>query len=398
MKKVWLRQLVRKFSRKQRGIAAVSAAFGMTSFVLAAGLAIDVSHMYLAGSELQNAADASAIAGASKINGFASGITAAADAALATQNRFEFSNEVATFARSNVRFGINSSDLTSGAGYDEAIARGIADRIRFIKVTIPNKSIAVPFAQMALGSSAVQLSRTAVAGFSAGCETLCDSIIPVSAIQDPRSGAPLHPNPGCPNDTQFWPGCSYTVRLGSGGNGNNGSGFITPGNYLILALDGKGGSETREVLAGGSIGCFKPGDVVLTKTGVTTGPVLQGWNTRFDDYGSGLSETEYPPDTNVKENITYAQYRSGMGAFQQAPSHPGKDGRRVVLLPIVNADEYDSGRGTVRIEKFAAFFLQKKITGNGDVQAEFISYKVTPVECYGSTGTENQFSTPVLYK
>jgi hypothetical protein len=216
----------------------------------------------------------------------------------------------------------------------------------------------------------------------------------------------LHPNAGCPNTTQFWPGCTYTIRLGPGGggngngNGNNGSGHISPGNYLILALTGKGGSATREGLAGGALGCFKPGDEVETKPGVTAGPIRQGWNTRFGEYSGGLDADDYPPDTNIKENITYAQYRSGLSAYQQSPSQPGKAGRRIVIIPIVNADEYDNGRDTVRINKFGAFFLQQSVpNGNGgDLQAEFISFKVTPVECYGSTGSENQFSTPVLYK
>jgi hypothetical protein len=165
-------------------------------------------------------------------------------------------------------------------------------------------------------------------------------------------------------------------------------------------LTGKGGSATREGIAGGALGCFKPGDEVLTKPGVTAGPVRQGWNTRFDVYSGGLSSAEYPPDLNVKEGITYAQYRSGLAAHQQAPNHPGKDGRRVVIIPIVNADEYDNGRDTVRIAKFGAFFMREKVpNGNGgDVRAEFISFKVNVTECYGSTGSDNQFSTPTLYK
>ncbi len=402
------RTLHPKTHNKERGTVSGIAALGMAAILLSAGLAVDVSHLYLSGGELQNAADAAAIAGASRMNGFAGGITEAVDKALLMQNRFEFAKEVATFARSDVRFGVNSNDLFNGNGYDEATARGMADRIRFIKVAIPNKAITVPFAQLALGSNTVNLSRVAVAGFSAGCETLCDSVVPLSAVQDPN-GDPLNIVGSCPNTTQFWPGCTYTVRLGPGGNGNgngnghgngNGSGSISPGNYLILALTGKGGSAVRELMAGTASGCFKPGDEVETKPGVTAGPVRQGWNTRFDDYNGGLDPTDYPPDLNIKEGITYAQYRSGQSAYQQSPNHPGKDGRRVVIIPIVNADEYDNGRDTVRISKFAAFFLQSSIpNGNGgDITAEFITFKVNVTECYGSTGTDNQLSTPTLYK
>ena len=393
----WRSWFRKKEKDDERGSVSIVSALGMVVFMLAAGLAIDVSHMYLTGTELQNAADAAAIAGASKMDGFAGGITNAVDAALLMQNRYEFSKEVATFSRSDVRFGINSSDLFNGNGYDETAARTLADRIRFIRVTIPNKAISVPFAQMALGSNTVALSRAAVAGFAAGCQTLCDSIIPVSVVQNPATGAPLNPNAGCPNTTQFWPGCTYTCRLGDGGQN---SGFITPGNYLILDLEGSGGSGTREVLAGGTKGCFKPGDDVPTKTGITAGPVRDGWNARFDDYSGGLDWTIYPPDTNIKENITYAQYRGNVPGWQKSPSHPGKDGRRIVIIPIVNANEYDNGRGTVRINKFGAFFLQNKVPGGngGDITVEFITMKVNVTECYGSTGSDNQFSVPTLYK
>jgi Flp pilus assembly protein TadG len=388
--KSWFRK---KGKEQERGSVSAITALGMVVFMLAAGLAIDVGHMYLTGSELQNAADASAIAGASKMDGYAGGITAAVDAALAVPNRYEFAKEVATFSRSDVRFGINANDLSNGGGYNEAAARPLANRIRFLQVTIANKSIQVPFAQLALGTNTVAFSRTAVAGFAAGCQTLCDSIVPVSVIQNPTTGAPLNVNADCPDKTQFTPGCTYSSRLDSGG-------AVSPGNYLVLDLIGKGGTDIGGVLGSGALGCFKPGDVVKTKTGVNSGPIRQGWNARFDDYSGGLSPTDYPPDKNIKEGITYAEYRGGQTSDQQAPSHPGKDGRRVVIIPIIDASEYNNGNDSVTIKKFGAFFLQNKVPGGtgGDIKVEFITMKVNVTECYGSTGTENQFSTPTLYK
>ena len=44
------------------------SALGMLSFLLAVGLGVDISHLYLAKNELQNAADAAALAGASGLN------------------------------------------------------------------------------------------------------------------------------------------------------------------------------------------------------------------------------------------------------------------------------------------------------------------------------------------
>ena len=54
-----------------------------------------------------------------------------------------------------------------------------------------------------------------------------------------------------------------------------------------------------------------------------------------------------------------------------SPSHPGLelDGRRVVLIPIIKASEFDGGRTNVQIDHFGAFFLQDKVQGGngGDI-------------------------------
>jgi len=52
-----------KDSRKQRGSILVMSAIGMLSMLLAVGMGVDISRFYLAKTELQNAADAAALAG-----------------------------------------------------------------------------------------------------------------------------------------------------------------------------------------------------------------------------------------------------------------------------------------------------------------------------------------------
>ncbi|MFN2623485.1 MAG: pilus assembly protein TadG-related protein, partial [Chthoniobacterales bacterium] len=52
----------------ERGSVLAVCAFGMLALVLALGLCVDVSHWYVVKAELQNAADASALAGASALN------------------------------------------------------------------------------------------------------------------------------------------------------------------------------------------------------------------------------------------------------------------------------------------------------------------------------------------
>src|SRR3982751_1563133 len=74
----------------ERGSVLATATLGMLSLLLAVGLGVDISRLYLAKTELQNAADAAALAGASALNGSSSGITKAADYAVQTMNNYEF--------------------------------------------------------------------------------------------------------------------------------------------------------------------------------------------------------------------------------------------------------------------------------------------------------------------
>ncbi|HKP11929.1 MAG TPA: hypothetical protein VJZ91_07445, partial [Blastocatellia bacterium] len=135
--------------------------------------------------------------------------------------------------------------------------------------------------------------------------------------------------------------------------------------------------------------------------GVNAGPVRQGIETRFDDYASGMDPAQYPPDTNIKEGITYQQYRDGTAT--ESPSHPGVEGRRIVLIPIIKKDEYDQGRNTVRFDRFGAFFLRTKpANGNGgDIEAEYIGDRIVMAgagfDPAGGAGNP-LLAVPVLYK
>src|SRR6476659_4129201 len=92
--------------RKQKG--AVAIVFGLTVVVLFAmgGLVIDLGHLYVAKTELQNAADAAALSGAKELNETPSGITSAVDQAqkIALKNKYNFATDL-TLASSDIQFG-----------------------------------------------------------------------------------------------------------------------------------------------------------------------------------------------------------------------------------------------------------------------------------------------------
>jgi Flp pilus assembly protein TadG len=368
-------------AKGERGSVLAVSALGMLALILAAGLAVDVSHLYVVKAELQNAADASALAGASALDSSAAGITKAADRAVEVMNNYEFDKTGVTITRDKVTFAANFG----GPYVDEASARAAAANVRFVSVEVPPKSVGVVFSASAIGKNSVDLSQQAVAGMSVPPNVFCEWI-PLSVLDDPA-------NP-------MLPGSTYTIRDAPGNS-------VSPGNYQILAPTGRGGSSAREDLAHGVNECAEPGTAytVSTKPGVSAGPVRQGLNTRFDDYSAGLDPDTDPPDINVKENITWAQYRNALPGSSdfQSPNHPGVAMRRVVLIPMVNIKEFDNGRDTVTFYKFAAFFLQSKVQGGsgGNVQAEYIGERLM----FGKNGfkpgggpVNPQLAQPVLYR
>jgi Flp pilus assembly protein TadG len=64
-----MKRLAERKSRKaEQGSVLAMSAISMLALLLATGLTVDVSHFYTAKGELQNAADAAALAAASQLN------------------------------------------------------------------------------------------------------------------------------------------------------------------------------------------------------------------------------------------------------------------------------------------------------------------------------------------
>ena len=361
--------------RNERGAVLATAALGMLALLLAVGLGVDISRFYLAKTELQNAADAAALAAVSALNSSSAGITEATDRAVAAMNSHEFNKTGVAFPRSSVLFAVN----LNGPYMSEAAAASSPANIRFVQVTTPQAAIAVTFAGSIIGKSK-NMSASATAGMSIP-PNIYTGFLPLFFAD---YGTPMQP------------GGVYTVRAAPQDS-------VSEGNYQVLAVAGEGASDVRTGLASGCYTPAKEGGVfeVNTKPGVNSGPVRAGINTRFDEYDSQTDPSLQPPDTNVKENITYAQYRDGTAT--QAPTHPGVAGRRIVLIPIVKVSEVDQGRNVVTFDRFGVFFLRSKVSnGNGgDIVAEYISERIT----IGSGGYDPAggpgnplLAIPVLYK
>ena len=154
------------------------SALGMLAFLLATGLAVDVGHFYLVKSELQNAADAAALAGASALNSGTTGIAEATKRATAAMNSYEFNSKGVTVPPANVTFAVNLGGPYVDAG--TAAGAGVVQKVRFVRVETPSVPVQVFFAAAVLGGSK-NLRAEATAGMSVPLTSVCD-FLPVSVI------------------------------------------------------------------------------------------------------------------------------------------------------------------------------------------------------------------------
>lgn len=358
--------------KQERGSVLATSAIAMLSVLLAVGLGIDISRMYLSKTELQNAADAAALAGVSGLNGGAAGIADAQSRATQAMNNYDFNKTGVNFT-GKVEFAIN----LDGPYMDAGAAALTAKNIRFVRATTPNLPVGISFAAFVLGNSR-DLSATATAGYSVPLNVICPWL-PAFVLDYPTD--PIKP------------GGTYTFRL-------EGGSFISPGNYQLLAPIQSGGSGDREGMANGVNWCISVGTEVETKPGVTAGAIRQGINTRFDDYAGGLDPATSPPDTNIAENITYAQYRDQ--TVVKLPGHPGVADRRVVFIPIASSLP-GNGRDAIVVSRFGVFFLQTSVGGGngGELKAEYITdtaFAGNSSYDPGAGAVNDNLAVPVLYR
>jgi Flp pilus assembly protein TadG len=437
----------RALRRKQeRGNVLAYTVLSALFLFLAVGLGVDLSHLYLAKTELQNAADAAALAGASALTlPNPERITKAVDRAVDTMNlnKYNFDNKqfsavmTTTAQRDLVTFAVN----LSGPYVSEAAATADPDDIRFIRVSTPTIGVSMFFAIPILGTSQ-NLNAKATSGLSKpGNVRYCPA--PLSAVQcnptdsscifqsgfwgncgdAPISGSnpprpPVHTYPDgstCDPTRTFCKGCTYTVR-------SAGSGGPAPGNLGLLGCAGSGCDRVRDALKAYGVQCncgpASTGDNMATQTGECAGPVSDGLNVRFDVYQSGGGPMSYspdfPPDTNIAQGtpsgnganttwpgINYAQYQAGSPFLGPATGHVGVDGRRVLVLPLTYSNEWPTGQsGTVPARGFGAFFMQNQAIGtNGDIRLEYVGENVTGITGIDPSGTStSNIVTPVLYR
>jgi Flp pilus assembly protein TadG len=377
--------------RSERGSVTIMTAVLLVGLVLAIGLSIDVSRIYMVRSGLQNAADAAALAAARELNSGTAGLTNAvtqAQAAALQANKYGLNRTGVTAANVTISKVEFAADL-NGTWYDgAAAASGVASTIRFVRVTTQAASVSILFAAQALGSSRIE-QRTATAGMSPTINTVCDFF--------PITVALTNPNPA-PNTTM-------TLTFVQGDPGAN---TLVDKHYILVdvpEISGNGEKETV-LLAAGVTSICQTLNVnipfhITPSANKGNGPKAIAWgaNSRFDNPGKNyVDPATYPPDNNVNETISFDQYKNRSVVTPPPNNPPGVYDRRILIVPIVTPGTYNASPGPP-IVKFGAFFLKSQIPNSADLSVEWIDEALV-IGRGGFTpggGTTN-LSIPVLYK
>ena len=452
MKKQWAADLSNR--KNERGSVLAYTVLSALFLFLAVGLGADLSHLYLVKDELQNAADAAALAGASALllpedERIPTAVQRAVDTL--NKNKYNFSNqnfEGVLDKKSQedlVEFAVNLNDDP----YMSAAAAETTPNIRFVRVRTPTVSVNVFFSIPILGL-ARNMTATATAGLSKPNNVFCN-FVPIAVVEGPAGGGlgwedwngdgkldyktdcdpppppaipPPSPTPTCQPASEFCAGCRYKMIAGPGEWHNT-----SPGNYQALDA-GSGAKDLKLAIAGGSTNCLVVNDdatfISETETGRMTGPVMKGLNTRFDDYKSfggggtvtigGVTksiEEAFPPDPNIYDaepkgkpvpyaGISFNYYNSKDG-IKVAPRHPDMAApeRRQITMPIINYKEFQPGKDDVKFTKFGKFFMNRKVGGipsNPEIYVEYINPALGSGGFDPTGGPTAPVVVPVLYK
>jgi Flp pilus assembly protein TadG len=345
----------------EKGAVLFMVAAAMVVLLGLAGLAFDLARLYTVKSEMQNAVDAAALAGAWKLNGTATGITDAVAGAKAAANKYVFNNTPIGLADDDITF---STQRDSGYQTAGAASANPAN-VRFVRAT-KGSTMDLSLIKVIPGVGGTQnVGATAVAGQSSPLSTICDGIVPLTPIPQAAGG-------GLEN---YIPGNYYSYRLAPGNDVTS----VGSGNYLILdfcdalAQQGidcnSGGSTVRDLLSGALQGCIALNTPVCTKPGVAAGPVRQGLNDRFDQ---DTNKFEYTGGTSV--TWQYNRY------VTDSDPGPKGNGKRVMVVPFVSTTQgswspFTPGKNCpVYVLNYGCFFIRERVPGgNGaDIDGEFI--------------------------
>ncbi|MCC4115645.1 pilus assembly protein TadG-related protein [Aromatoleum toluclasticum] len=310
------------FRHRQRGVVAVMA--GLTAVTLFAfgGIVLDLGHLYIAKTELQNASDAAALAGAKELNNKLSGVNAAVSRAIATaaQHEYNFNSPVA-ITIANIRLGTcpNASNtntwsrpgnraptctfVSAASVTSDAQAAGLT----FLEVDTGNQTLNTYL--MRVASAAFETTQTA--GYSVAGRFFTNvTPIGVCAVDpDNLTRSYVYPDGSTELiELGFRRGVSYNiVELNPLGGASGTPMLINPVDSPPGGCDPNHSSAnfTAPFVCQGNSAVANivgAGTKIYVNTGFSVGPIQRALNSRFADFGGGspCDPATAPSDSNIR--------------------------------------------------------------------------------------------------
>lgn len=289
------------YTKHQRGTVAIIVGLALPVLIGFAGLALDLGRLYVEKTELQNAADACALAAARELT---CDTAAGACSAIYLQNAETAGLMV---AQSNLHdfqgAQISNTQLSaSDILFSTNFASGYAPRLggadvasKYVKC-IGHQTGIIPWFMQVLGVGSQRVESEAVATLAPG-QSFC-SAAPIGICKKSGSSAPAF---------GYLPGEWISSSFTSASNSDDLAGNF---NWVDFTPNAGGNSEIRDQLANGSSCDIKIGNNVQ-QPGTQQG-AKAAYNTRFGMYASGANA--YTPQTAPPDRTGYAYPNKAPGS------------------------------------------------------------------------------------
>ncbi len=263
--------------QKQQGVVAILVGMTIVVMVGMVGLAIDLGQLFVSKTELQNAADACALAG---VNAMPAGLESSESAATTVAQRHKVLFQKSLVGGANSTVSVQYSDSNVNGPYQSRFGFAANAKPNFVRCTVNRTSISTYFIQVLNALPGVSIGEQSVSAFAVArkINSQLTCAVPVAACEGSVTGAAK--------------GQWITQFL-------NDDNSITGGKFGIRWVDFSppaGGASQVSSLLTGPGQCALPADGSNVYEPGVKNSVAVAYNTRFGIYKGFAKHDEVSPD------------------------------------------------------------------------------------------------------
>lgn len=298
--------------KAQNGAIAVVFVLLATALIAFVGLAMDIGRLYVSKAELQNAADACALAAAGALTGVnANQLTAAENYGIATGRR-NLVGMQAVPATVSLNADVTFSDVLNGTYLTATAAAGNALSMRYVRCLLTETNIPTILLKVAnlMPGQTIGLSTVQAVAVASLEPSVSACALPLAVCKKPGSSAP---------DWGYVPGEWLIGRFDTQNNIN--------GKFKWVDFPGMNQTKDLKDLINGAGQCDLSNVNNLTPTQGAVNALTPAWNWRF-----GVTKNSGPPADALGPDWTgYAYELSNWPSSFNA--HPDFEARRLGFAP-----------------------------------------------------------------